>query len=61
MEPHNGQKQSRLYSFILHIFGLTSFVLSFRFVFSLSTIFSNSFGGRFQHFTNLSKFTTYFA
>lgn len=43
----------RIYSLIIHILGLTSFALSFKYLFSLSNKLTNSFGGPFQQLTNL--------
>lgn len=49
------QRKPQLYQCLLHILGLTSFTQSFRYLFSLSTKITLSFGGPFQQLTNLCK------
>ncbi|KAE9381973.1 hypothetical protein N431DRAFT_425524 [Stipitochalara longipes BDJ] len=53
MAPLQPPKILRIFSFVLHVLGLVSFTLSFKYLFSLSTKLSQSFGGYFQQLTIL--------
>jgi hypothetical protein len=62
--PHSSAMASQLprrklrpQRFLLHTLGLISFAINFRYLFSLSNKISNSFGGHFQYFTNISEDT----
>lgn len=55
MASQHQQRQLRPQRFLLHALGLTSFAINFGYLFSLSNKISNSFGGHFQYYTNISE------